>query len=334
MKKRVVFLDFYRTIGILFMIMGHVGFGGVFYKFIHAFNMPMFFFLTGYFFRPNDDIPNILLKKIKKLLLPYLTVTLIFCFVGYIFQLGKGLIDNFTNFIICDTNNMIIGAAIWYLLSMFFAELIYNFINLLLKNEMFKFFTCLIIVVIGLIFSNLDIFIYFSIVPALVGVGFIYLGDQFKKYSELLIDKIDEFDPQKFLFIIFFITFLNTLLIFLNEEVNMRINQYGFIPLFWINSITSILLIFCVSYFLNNFITKSYTKIKKYYYNFLEIGRNSIIYLCFNQLIIFLLNYFSIRMIVAPKIILKIIILVMTLIILNILNKIISKSKFRILFGL
>lgn len=50
MKKRVVFLDLYRTIGILFMIMGHVGFGGVFYKFIYTFNMPMFFFFNRLLF--------------------------------------------------------------------------------------------------------------------------------------------------------------------------------------------------------------------------------------------------------------------------------------------
>mgnify|MGYP007030225338 CR=1 FL=1 len=38
------------------MIMGHVGFGGHFDKWIHAFHMPMFFFVSGMFFRSDNNI--------------------------------------------------------------------------------------------------------------------------------------------------------------------------------------------------------------------------------------------------------------------------------------
>ena len=35
-------IDILRALGILLMVMGHIGFGGAFDKFIHAFHMPMF----------------------------------------------------------------------------------------------------------------------------------------------------------------------------------------------------------------------------------------------------------------------------------------------------
>ena len=40
------YIDIYRAFGIILMVMGHIGFGGKFDKFIHAFHMPMFFFIS------------------------------------------------------------------------------------------------------------------------------------------------------------------------------------------------------------------------------------------------------------------------------------------------
>ena len=49
-QSRITFIDVFRGLGILLMVMGHIGFGGIFDKFIHAFHMPMFFFVSGYFY--------------------------------------------------------------------------------------------------------------------------------------------------------------------------------------------------------------------------------------------------------------------------------------------
>lgn len=43
MKKRIAYIDILRGIGILLMVMGHVGFGSRFSHYIHAFHMPLFF---------------------------------------------------------------------------------------------------------------------------------------------------------------------------------------------------------------------------------------------------------------------------------------------------
>lgn len=48
--KRVKYVDLVRTLGIILMIMGHVGFGKTFDYWIHAFHMPIFFIISGYFF--------------------------------------------------------------------------------------------------------------------------------------------------------------------------------------------------------------------------------------------------------------------------------------------
>ena len=50
-KKRVTSADFFKGIGIVCMIMAHIGFGDTFNHYVHAFHMPMFFFASGYFFK-------------------------------------------------------------------------------------------------------------------------------------------------------------------------------------------------------------------------------------------------------------------------------------------
>ena len=68
-NKRIDSVDIFKAIGILLMIMGHIGFGGFFSKWIHAFHMPMFFIISGFFI--SSYSPNFLNKKILGLIVPY-----------------------------------------------------------------------------------------------------------------------------------------------------------------------------------------------------------------------------------------------------------------------
>ena len=46
--KRLDYVDTLKGIGILLMLMGHVPFGANFDYYIHAFHMPLFFFISGF----------------------------------------------------------------------------------------------------------------------------------------------------------------------------------------------------------------------------------------------------------------------------------------------
>ena len=47
-NKRIDTVDVLRAVGILIMVMGHVGFGGKFDRYIHSFHMPLFVLISGY----------------------------------------------------------------------------------------------------------------------------------------------------------------------------------------------------------------------------------------------------------------------------------------------
>ena len=79
-KKRVEYFDIFRGIGIVFMLMGHVDFGMKFNIYIHAFHMPIFFFVSGYFYNPDKfkSAKEYIIHELKALIVPY-TVFVLLC---------------------------------------------------------------------------------------------------------------------------------------------------------------------------------------------------------------------------------------------------------------
>ena len=78
-KSRVEYIDLFRAFGIVLMIMGHIKFGSHFDKWIHAFHMPMFFFVSGWFYRSKDGVSagKQIIGKAKSLLLPYIVFEMV-----------------------------------------------------------------------------------------------------------------------------------------------------------------------------------------------------------------------------------------------------------------
>lgn len=68
MKKRIEWVDLSKFVGIFAMVWGHSGVNENMDIIIHAFHMPLFFFLSGYLYKDGE-----IKKKAKTLLIPYFT---------------------------------------------------------------------------------------------------------------------------------------------------------------------------------------------------------------------------------------------------------------------
>ena len=69
-KQRIDSLDFVRGICIIYMIMGHIAYKPIIDHYIHAFHMPLFFVVSGFFLiNTNMTIKEYFIKMIKKLLI-------------------------------------------------------------------------------------------------------------------------------------------------------------------------------------------------------------------------------------------------------------------------
>ena len=76
MTHKIQFIDYIKGIGIIFVILGHIGFGS---KYIYTFHMPLFFFLSGFLMHTinNKSINSFIISKIKSILLPYFSFSLL-----------------------------------------------------------------------------------------------------------------------------------------------------------------------------------------------------------------------------------------------------------------
>lgn len=323
-SERIEYIDIFRAVGIVLMIMGHIGFGDKFDFFIHAFHMPMFFVISGYFFSSNKNIKNFLQKKAKTLLVPYIFFGILhfafICFLNHNIS-----IEPLKHLLFVNTDGLPIAGALWFLTALFLSQVMFYFIDKV-KNP-YKFILVILISFIGNIATKILPFrLPFALDAAFTGVGLMYVGNLVKKYKQnKYVNKIINMNA---LYLLFLIP-ISFVLISINTYINMRIGEYGILPLFWINAALSCLIILILSKQLDKFLNNS---LKKY---IISIGKDSITYLCLNQVTILIigkmltiLGYIS-----NVTILVKLLELIMVLIALWIFNLVIKNSKLKILIG-
>ena len=92
MDKRIGYIDIAKGLGILVIVLGHndlAGYHPTLHKFIYAFHIPLFFFLSGMFFRPERAFGETLRRRFNTLLKPYF-------FALFMIYLGEAAFSNMT----------------------------------------------------------------------------------------------------------------------------------------------------------------------------------------------------------------------------------------------
>lgn len=75
MKERLHYMDMAKGVGILCVIVGHLGSQKI-SNVIYSFHMPLFFLISGYFICKESKPKNVIKKRLKQLLPAYLLTTL------------------------------------------------------------------------------------------------------------------------------------------------------------------------------------------------------------------------------------------------------------------
>ncbi|MFZ5822557.1 MAG: acyltransferase family protein [Chloroflexota bacterium] len=142
-RERIGYIDIAKGIGILLVAMAHTGLSLVapyLHKLIYSFHMPLFFFLSGYFFNPDTPFLALLKKRFNAVLKPYLfTIFLIylasisFTNMGFVTALGRILKAMY------GTGRYIDWVQLWFLPSLFvtslFAYLFYRVVLARIENR-------------------------------------------------------------------------------------------------------------------------------------------------------------------------------------------------------
>ena len=152
-----------KALGIILMVMGHAGCPGYLHDFIYLFHMPLFFFLSAYFFRDAkvvDSAGQYVVRKFKNLYCPYIKWSIIFLLLHNLFC-RIGFYDNslswqelFVN-VKCSVRGMRQGermlGAYWFLISLFWESLLFGLIIWVKHKTKFRYFDLIAVVLLFLV---------------------------------------------------------------------------------------------------------------------------------------------------------------------------------------
>lgn len=283
-RRNYDFVDVSRALGILLVIIGHTPF---FYQtainLIYSFHMPLFFILSGFLYNQDkySKMPfrEVLLKRVKAYLVPYLQLGIINIVLNSIFDLVflrqvksvKDILVQLYGYFICDTNYFPDFAALWFLLCLFVATMMFWFIMKL----PFRFAGIVSVACMAIAYCTYLCFgefqLPFRIFPAFMGVFFMFVGYFLKKY-----DVFTLVDKKKWMYIILFVcTAIGLVSAFLNGYVSMNSNKYEQLYLYLCSSVFLSVALMFVCY-----------KFKLFHCRFLIwLGRNTIPVMAFNFLV-------------------------------------------------
>lgn len=334
-KGRIEYLDLFRAFGIILMVMGHIKFGSHFDKWIHAFHMPMFFFVSGWFFMTKENIGALIAKKVRSLLLPYVFFEIVQWAI-LLFFVSEYRLPQTSQYIFIENTHKIsiesgtfgispIPGAMWFLTAIFFTETIYIVIDRYLGCDWKLHIAVVILVVVGMFApAVLPFRLPWALDAAFVGVGFFHIARITK------ISKMNRYLNLK-LWQALVIEIVISVSIMICPKINMRTGDYGWYFPFWINALGAIVAGWNISRYVEKRLASE--KFLSTVSNWLKgIGKNSIVYLCLNQMVILAVTKVM-NMVGINGLIAKFPILILTMVILFGFEKLICNTKLKVIVG-
>lgn len=230
-EKRIEFVDLTKGICIILVVMAHIG--GPFdrmdsHNIIASFRMPLYFFISGIFFKSYEGLWGFFVRKLNRLIIPF-----IFFYVGaflakYIlwkvypgaFQLPvlwSDLLVVFHKHELIDFN-----PPIWFLLALFNCNIIFYIIHSRLRERNLKlmFLVSILVGIIGFVLGKLRIELPLYIDTAMTALPFYLAGFWIRRYNFFLYPhRFDKLIP------VFIIVALAAMY-FIASKPGMRTNSY------------------------------------------------------------------------------------------------------------
>lgn len=345
--KRLKELDILRGIAICFMVFGHTWFTREatveMERLIYAFHMTLFFIISGFFYRsPNSNasVKQIVLKKMRSLLVPYFVFGIIYIFIDQFVWKTTSLTVSIRNILLFPTGTTnkvsqlteIPGeSALWFLMALFIMNILYLLLEVVFKNEYVRVAIILVLaIVMFIVFSKSNHYeLPFALRIVFECMPYFYLGILFKRYYKNIKDFLINHK------IITIAIWLVSLAVFITlATINPKDtifdifrNNWGIIPLTIFNSVLGFFVFWIVSVCIDK-----YLKIPGKFLSF--CGSSTIVFVCINHLVI---KYVK-ELIIAVSGTIKsyyqmIVVCVLSVAICALIAVIVMKTKLKVIFG-
>ena len=225
-----------QSIGIILVVIGHMGKSAIFTDWfpIFSFHMPLFFFISGYFYNAEceKNIKAYFLKKIKTLFIPFFVLNFIYGIISIIFRYQKiinyGHAINIKSLLIIPWQSGYqfgINVSSWYVLALLLVQITYIIIRKTtkIKNESILLIVLFIFSYIAVYFAYLDnsyrLDWFLTIQHVLYALPFYQMGYIYKEVYE----KKNSIN----IYIYFLIIFIFQSILFYYSKNNVYINMRG-----------------------------------------------------------------------------------------------------------
>lgn len=189
-KTRIEYIDLAKGVCIILVVLMHIvpEIGGK-NPYLWNLRMPFYFCLSGIFFKTYSGFSNFLIKKTDKLLLPFIAWYLISYGIYYLRVLAIGYPEHVYKFTDLFFEPEFYNGPIWFLLSLFWVNLVYYGVTVISKNEAIKATLILFISSIGWMGHYLDLDNFLYIGTSLTCLPFFYIGTLLMRRGVISPDK-------------------------------------------------------------------------------------------------------------------------------------------------
>lgn len=197
MKQRIAFIDLAKGICIslvaLWHVLGKMCYDMDFFQIMFFFRMPLYFILSGLFFKTYGGLFPFLKKKTNKLLIPFIFTYVIIVFPS-IFFLDKmnGIFISLQSFYE-EKGRLFLGLvpSSWFLVCLFIVNLYFYSICIIAKNNIKVIsLLCIVLGISGYLMNAFDLYFPLWFDSSLTVLPFFLCGYLLRNYSNLLYGEI------------------------------------------------------------------------------------------------------------------------------------------------
>lgn len=194
-NKRLEYIDVTKGIGIICVVLAHLGIG---VELFYLFHMPLFFFISGFLFKPNINAKIFTVGKVNSLLIPYILFLMVLYPIQVYFQYknqtirDEYLLGIYTRFILGGRWLSGYVTVFWFITCLFFTQVFYNILSKYLQKVTLNVFILFLLIFsyINSIFFNIRVpwnlnCILFTI--PIFHCGFLYKALKLSNWASILI---------------------------------------------------------------------------------------------------------------------------------------------------
>lgn len=260
--KRLDWVDVAKGITILLMVAGHTSIPETTSKYIWSFHMPLFFFVSGFFYseKKYKTFSSLFKRRLFTLLVPYVffSVVVMLGYYGTVYWNPKELYLGWN------------GYALWFIPVLFMSEmLLYPFAKYI-ERPIIKITIIILMLCLSKLLAMLEIHLPFKIEAVSLSCSFLFMGYVLKKITKKYLSSI-------WLILIAFL--ISVVLSQILPKTDIARNEIGWVFPNYINAIVGIFFVMqlsrlLLSYFNLNLINRF----------LLWSGKNTLFILAFSQL--------------------------------------------------